>query len=216
MKRFVAAVSFAVGMASLPLQASIITNWSFETPPTAGSPSLATGSQYLTGWTVVTAEIAQVRNGDFSGISAAEGLYSLDLAGYHDSFPYGGVTQTLTTIPGGVYSVQFDVGSASGTATVQITAGDLLATGSSSTGNATASWQTYSGFFTASAASTDLTLLGLTASSGGTYIGLDNVVVNFDHQSETPEPSALWLAGLGGLGLLLLRRRSRGCRLPVR
>jgi hypothetical protein len=206
-KRFLATVSFAVVMVGVPLQANVVTNGSFETPATAGSPSLPAGSTYLLGWTVVNAELAQIRNGDFGGVFASSGTYSLDLTGYHDSSPYGGVTQTLTTIPGGVYSVQFDVGSVSGTATVQITAGDLIATQSSSNVTATDSWQTYSGFFTASAPTTDITLLGLAASAGGVYIGLDNVVVNFDHQADAPEPSALYLSGFGGLGLLLLRRR---------
>jgi len=160
------------------------------------------GSTYLTGWTVISAEIAQICPGCF-GITATDGLYSLDLTGYHDSAPYGGVSQTIATTPGETYTIQFDVGSL-GSAQVQVSAGSLLDVASStSTGFG---WTTYSSTFTALAATTDIQLTGF-STSNGYYIGLDNVIVT--DAPSVPEPGSLLLVGLGGLAVPLLARRRR-------
>src|SRR5450432_3739072 len=112
--------------------ANIVTNGSFEALPTPNSPSLIPGdATSLAGWTVIVAELAQISPVNPFGITASDGGYSLDLTGYHDSFPYGDVEQILTTIPGAIYSIQFDVASFNGTSSVQVSVGDLLDTGSS-------------------------------------------------------------------------------------
>lgn len=71
---------------SFSAHANLITNFNVEAPARPSTLSLLLGSVTLTGWTVTTAEIAQVRNGNFAGINAAHGPYSVDLTGSHDLF----------------------------------------------------------------------------------------------------------------------------------
>jgi hypothetical protein len=197
--------STALFALSFQCQANLLTNGSFEDPASAGAPSLAAGSTYLTGWTVVNAEIAQICPGCFS-VTASDGAYSLDLAGYHDNTPFGGVAQTIATTPGDVYSISFDVNSLAGTTSIAVTAGDLSDIGSSSAPFDT--WTTYSGFFTALDDNTPIELIG-SSSGNNTYVGLDNVVVNFDHAGAAPEPSTILLLLAGALLLPAVRQRAR-------
>jgi hypothetical protein len=134
----------------------------------------------------------------------------LDLTGYNDNpavaAPYwGGVEQTISTIPNAVYTIRFDVGSQPGTSSIQVSAGSLsdLASASSSGGF---QWTTYSATFTASGSSTTIDLIG-NWSSGDT-LGLDNVVVELEETGEdTPEPASALLACAAFAGIWLFRRR---------
>lgn len=188
--------------------ANLLTNGSFETPASAGSPSLPNGSTYLTGWTVINAEIAQIFPGAF-GITASNGLYSLDLAGYHDAAPYGGVRQVIATVSGAVYNISFDVGSISGTSGVKVLAGSLSNNGFST--STSLLWTTFSSTFTALGSTTAIDLIGLQPSSSGTYIGLDNVDVTLNRLPPTgvPEPDSLLLFGAGLFALFGVRRRTQ-------
>jgi hypothetical protein len=181
-------------------RAALVANGSFESPASAGSPSLSSGSTYLVGWMVINAEIAQIYPGDF-GITASDGSYSLDLAGYHDSSPYGGVQQDIVTTPSAVYDISFDVGAMSGTSGIEVTAGDLQDTGSSA--GSALTWTRFSSTFTAIGSTTTISLIGTQSSAGGTYIGLDNVVVQLDHlPSQVPSPASLALLSTGALLVL--------------
>lgn len=208
--RTVLASCISTVVLSVTAHANLITNFSFETPASAGSPSLVSGSTTLTGWTVINAEIAQIRNGDFAGLNAEDGTYSLDLTGYHDSSPYGGVQQTIATTPGATYSISFFVGAYNGVSTVGVTAGNLNTTASASAALAsnTQVWNQAYLQFVASGSSTPISLFGTAASAGGTYIGLDNVSVNLI-SSAVPEPATFSLAGLALLAFARLCDRTR-------
>jgi hypothetical protein len=182
-------------------QANLLANGSFESPASTGAPSLPLGSTALDNWVVTSAEIAQICAGCFS-LTASDGSYFLDLAGYHDAVPYGGVQQSFSTVAAGSYSISFDVGARNGTSRVSVSAGSLTATGESTGVGLT--WTRYTSTFTATGPTTTVTLTGLLASEGGTLIGLDNVVV-----VAVPEPTPVLMLGVGAAVLLLSRRARR-------
>src|SRR5947209_2037789 len=96
-------VLFAAGMlGSIPLKANVVnllTNGSFENPVGASGDftEIPNGSTALTGWTVITQEIAQINPGCCNSgtlpIPASDGNYFLDLTGVFTSM--GGVQQTV-------------------------------------------------------------------------------------------------------------------------
>jgi len=198
-------VVFAVALLSGSLRANLLTDGSFETPG-GGSGGYGGGSTALTGWTVINNGLWQIHSGDF-GIIAPDGNISLDLTGYNEApaanAPYwGGVEQTIITVPSAIYTIQFDVGSNGGTSSIQVSAGSLsdIAPVTSVSG---VTWATYSSVFTASSTSTTIDLIGYGTQSD--LVGLDNVVVEL---SQVPEPACLWLVSVGAATILLRRRRS--------
>lgn len=206
MNRLVTAL-YVLLLASSQVEASVISNGSFESLVSNDTPSLPIGSTYLDDWTVINAEIAHCLNCAGAG-SASEGSLSLDLTGYHDGTPYGGVEQLITTVPLQVYEISFDVGARNGTAAVQISAGTLLATGASTSGGNEVVWTKYKSTFTALGTTTAVDLVGTQSSWGGIFIGLDNVSV-----VPVPEPTA-GMALMGSLATLavLLHRGARPSR----
>lgn len=194
-------LALACGLA-LTVSAAVITNGSFETPDSQSSPSLAVGSTYLTGWTVIDAEVAQVWNTTFAQIPAFDGQYHVDLAGYHDSVPYGGVSQTIATTPGATYEVVFHIAALNGTTAVRVTAANLVDVASVVSPGGTQVWDTVTRQFTATGATTNLMFEGVTA-SGGNYIGLDDISVTA--LSAVPEPSTAMLV-FSAIWLLAARR----------
>ncbi len=197
-----------VVLLGVPLQANQLTNGSFETPDTGVSGGFGVGSTALTGWTVINNALWRIHSGDF-GIIAPDGSYSLDLTGNNEDAAarpplWGGVEQTIATIPGAIYTVQFDVGSQPGTSSVQVSAGSLLAL-ASSTSSSGFKWTTYNSTFTALGSSTTIDLIGYVSS--GDTLGLDNVDVEFQSSGEAPEPASWSLLGMGIAGLLWRRRR---------
>ena len=200
------AVGILFAVALQTANANLVTNGSFEMPLSVGSPSLPTGSTYLQDWTVIIAEIAHIFPGAF-GVIASDGDYSLDLSGYHDSIPYGGVRQVINTTPGAVYNISFDVGSMLADSAVLVSAGDLFSSGTSTATLPTGvTWTTFTSSFTAQGATTDIDLIGV-LSDAGNYIGLDNVVVTLASlPNNVPEPGTLLLVSAGLLTLGGLRR----------
>jgi hypothetical protein len=213
-------LGFLSGIAERAM-ADFITNGSFENTanfvPIAGDDamSLNPGATNITGWTVINAELAWIGPSNPFRVSASDGQYFLDLTGYHDSSPYGGITQTISTTPGATYALSFDLGStilynANGTAGITATAGSTTQNFFFTT-NLTNAWQNETMSFTAASNSTEIKLIGLSADPS--HIGLDNVSVSQSAPAPTPVPSSLAMlagaAAVGGIGAVVRRARRR-------
>ncbi len=149
------------------------------------APSLPLGSTKITGWKVVNAEIAWARNDNPYVSPAQKGDFHLDLTGFHDARPYGGVSQTIATTVGTSYKVSFYLGTYpsksdySGSVSVIVRAGSQSqpftydATGVTGPGVV---WKPFSYVFTATTPATAISIIGI-KSAGGHYLALDNVSV---------------------------------------
>ncbi len=167
-----------------------------------GLMSLPAGSTAIPGWTTLTAELAWVSNTNTFGAATPFGTFSLELTGYHDSQPYGGVMQTITTSPGQAYRLSLalasnaDYAGAGGQKVVSVTIGatdtTVTFTPTNATGNA---WQTFAVTFTATSGTTVIAIGGL-SSGGGIYLGLDAVSV----VPLTPVPTGLRITAAERVG----------------
>jgi hypothetical protein len=217
---------FAVTFALFPVgaQANLLTNGSFEN--TNGTfvgdvnktDELNSGSSVIPGWTTTNGvPTAWIQNGNPWAISASNGSFFLDLTGYSDVGTYGGVTQTVTTTPGTMYALTFDLGyggnsgAFGGPVSVRVSAGGSTSTFTSGSGSPNpAVWDTETFNFTASSATTQLTIIGL-STTGGDYIGIDNGDVELAAVTAVPEPNAAYLVGCAILMLAgpMISRRTR-------
>jgi hypothetical protein len=167
----------------------LLQNGSFENtsgtfaPDPSGGQSLAPGATVIPGWTVSGGELVWLAKTNHFGGAPAAGNYFLDLTGYHDSVPYGGVNQLVATTPGQQYQLTFslgtdeDVGSYRGPASVTATIGGAQPGAYTFTPPGTGNqWQTFSFDFQAASASTEIQVIGSKAAGGG-YLGLDNIRV---------------------------------------
>jgi hypothetical protein len=147
-----------------------------------------------------------LNSGAFS-ITAQNGNVSLDLQGYTDSAPYGGVSQDVATTPGTQYSLSFWIGVqnsisyAVGPASVTASAGSTSQTFTNTLSAAGIQWEQFNLDFTAPTSSTTISLSGA-STAGGAYIGLDNVTLTATGTStpSVPLPAAFWT----GLTLLVV------------
>ena len=217
-KLSMAALCFAAasGFAVAPVHAQIIQNGSFEQGNFSGDPSLAVGSTAIPGWTVTNAEIALGMNGIF-GLATPYGSQFLDLTGYHDSVPYGGVTQDIATTTGASYHLSFSLGADQSSdiyagpvsAAASAGGGSQVFTFTPPPGSAGNQWGTFGLDFIATGSTTPITIIG-TQSTGGQFIGLDNVSVT--PNAPVPEASTtislglLLMLGLGGVTVAKKRR----------
>ncbi len=166
--------------------ATLVANGSFESGSFTfggdGGADLAPSSTAISGWTIFTNHIAPLRTGNAYGIVAEEGDVSLDLQGYSDSSPFGGLQQTINTVAGEGYELSFWVGVdndssiAVGPATVTAIAGSASQQFTNTLTGQGNQWEQFQLDFTAAGSSTVISLVG-TSTAGGAYIGLDNVVV---------------------------------------
>jgi hypothetical protein len=201
-------------------QAALVTNGSFEsgtyTLGSDGGADLAPASTAITGWTVISNHVAPLGAGNIYGIVAQNGGVSLDLQGYSDSAPYGGVSQVISTTVGDQYDLSFWIGvnnsrsdsvaPAGVTASADATAAQTFTNTSTLSGQ---QWEKFDYDFTATSSATTLTLLGA-STAGGAYIGLDNVdVSDTSVVSSVPVPAAGW-TGLVLLGILTIAHRRFG------
>jgi|GEM_PF-940756 len=205
------------GTASNGLAQNLIVNGSFESgnypwgnsgagPDAADLPA---GSTAITGWTLTLGcDVSALQPGNPYGTVPEDGQVSIDLTGYQDHAPYGGVTQSISTVPGANYDLSFWVGIDNGNpadigpAAVTAFAGSASAVFANTlTGNGN-QWEQFNLPFTADSSPTTITVVGEFASSGH-YIGLDNVSV-----AAVPEPASLSLLTLTAPALLA-RRRSK-------
>jgi hypothetical protein len=187
---FALLVGFGQGVA----RANLITNGSFETGGNFTSYDNVAVSDNITmaGWTVVgqpgrTNPITWIYSGNF-GLTAQDGNYFLDLTGFQDGPPYGGVSQTISTSAGNSYSLSFYLGSSSYWGLPDgidvFIDGSLLPLASfTSTLTGTNNWEQETTSFTAAGPLTTISLIG---NSGIAYIGLDNVDVELTGIASVP------------------------------
>jgi hypothetical protein len=225
--KVISAVVFSVTAALLTgsAQANLISNGSFETAsdgsllPALTGPglSLPNGNTAMADWTVIGGTagdgLAWLGKNNQYGPTTPFGNYFLDLTGYADRTPYFGVEQTISTVAGQSYVLTFNLGvdQSNGlysgpigvTATAGSTAGGVNDYNPVGVGSI---WQSFTLDFTASTASTLITIQGV---QGNQYIGLDEVSVNA--ASSTPETStwAMMLIGFSGFAFVGYRRAKK-------
>ena len=160
-----------------------ITNFSFESGTFVndgnGTMVLPLGSTVMTGWTVVTDQVAWIISPNPWGLSAQDGNRFLDLTAYPAGAPFGGVSQTLATSIGHTYRVNYYLGTYTSRwggppVSILASAGGTSQTCTVSTTSTQSTWTLCSMLFTANSVSTTLSFVG---SAGFQYIGLDNVSV---------------------------------------
>jgi uncharacterized protein DUF642 len=168
--------------------ANLLANGSFEAGTYSfggdGAQNLAPGSTTINEWTIITNNVAPIQAANVYSILPEDANVSLDLQGYTDSSPYGGVQQTIATIAGAQYQLKFwigvqnDLGIAVGPASVTATAGSTSQNFINSLTGPGNQWQQFTMNFAATSLTTTISLSGLTT-QGGAYIGLDNADVEF-------------------------------------
>lgn len=175
----------------LPMRSAqeLVLNGSFEDPfgsfvaDSYGLMALVPASTAIPGWKTTHAELAWVRNGNTFGAESPFGEFFLDLTGYHDRPPYGGVEQVLATVPGEDYSFSLSLGSnssypgAGGQKQVMVTAGLGSAIFTfDPAGKVEHEWHTFSFVFSADSGATTIGISGLRA-GGGVFLAVDKVSV---------------------------------------
>jgi len=172
--------------AAAPVGPELIRGGSFENtagsfiPDGNGVMSLAVGSTAIPGWTTTGAELAWGMNGNAFGPRTPHGTLFLDLTGYHDAPPYGGIAQTIATVPGQAYQLTFSLGADSGRPayrgpmSVLVSAASAAQSFTSFPFDPGMQWQPFEFYFRAVAAATTLQITG-TRSDGGQFLGLDGL-----------------------------------------
>jgi Protein of unknown function (DUF642) len=215
------AVAFALLISARSAEANLITNGSFENGAFVDNTSqntmdLAPGSTAMTGWTVTSANLAWIGPTNPFGLSASDGSYFLDLSGYHDNKPYGGVAASTAraTVIGQQYDVSFALGSDRNYDTqspsIQVDVSGNPANGTFTAGtiaDAVDRWQTFNFLFVATSASTTIEFDGVGADNQK-YVGLDNVSVTAVPEVSTAISGLLLLLPFGVGMLRILRTRA--------
>jgi hypothetical protein len=205
--------SIAAGLSlATAAQANLLANGSFEVPtvPPGTFVNFATGSNAITGWTVIGPPVSVV-SGTFGApnFPAQDGIQWLDMTG--PTSGGGGVQQAVATTPGQTYNLSFFVGTGFGTtSTVGVLIdGSQIATRTNSTPGAVINWEEFTVSFTAASASTLVGFQNLDP-IGDDSNGLDNVSLDLAPARPVgaPEPSVLLLLAPALAGFGFLRRRN--------
>jgi hypothetical protein len=193
---------------------NLVSNGSFETPISSGIATFGTGSTSITGWTVIGASDISVLLNGIGGIVPDDGQQFLDLTGTRDNQGvYSGVSQTLSTLDGVAYTLQFALGNYSqnpGITGIAVTAGSAAQTFTLARPASGFVWETFSLNFLGGVGGS--TLISFTGTNGGFYTGLDDVYVESVSAPVTPavpEPGtwAMLVAGFGLVGMVSRRQR---------
>jgi hypothetical protein len=143
------------------------------------SMSLRPDSKPLAGW-AITNVVQWIGTPNPWNFEAVDGKFLLDLTGYVDAPPYGGVSQTISTHPGAKYMLSFYIGTMesapdpmlSGPVSI-IASADSTSVEFSPTPNGEGNkWQRVHMEFTATSTNTVIIIQGTKAKN---YIGLDQV-----------------------------------------
>jgi hypothetical protein len=167
-----------------------------------GTMILPVGSTTMTGWTVIGDELAWIISPNSWALSAQDGNRFLDFTAFPTGAPFGGVQQTLATVVGDLYQVNYFLGTytqrwGGPPVSIQASAGgtDQVCTVNQPSSQST--WTLCSMSFIAASTSTALSFLG---TAGVQYIGLDNVSVEDLGPTtlpQVPEPTSMTLLGSG-------------------
>lgn len=192
----------AVAALSLNAQAAVIANGGFD--DYTGTPANGDLISSLTpaDWSVTGTSDDQVQlKTTGGGMSPQDGGYYLGIF-----TPSNGVAQTFDTVNGQEYEVTFYLGR-QGTDTPTV---DLNVDGSASLHDSSIlinstqdTWAQHTISFTADSLSTTLSFVENASSASGT----SDVFVDTVSITAVPEPSSAALLGLGGLALILRRRK---------
>ena len=230
-------LALALGAVAVPASAAnLLVNGDFETPtPPAGGYLTFSGGDSFTGWNVVGPNAGVfLIDTDYAetGVTfpAQSGRASIDLTGYANQGPDAGISQTVSTIAGQLYTLSFWVGNADGsgnsnyllpsTVRLSINGGALQDFTNSDTTPFTTNWKFFSTSFTATGGATSIAFFNGTDLADA-ETGLDNVVLD-GPAGPVPEPAAwtLMIVGLAAAGARLRTRLSplaaRGERNAVR
>jgi hypothetical protein len=163
---------------------NLLVNGSFEAGAFSdsgnGTQQLLAGSTDMSGWTVMTDDVAWITNANPFGVTASEGVMCLDLTGYTDAAPGGEVNQVVPTTVGQLYQLSFDLGvipdqpTFAGPITVAASAGSSWMSFTHNPEGVGMQWGTYGLEFVATSETTSITI---GAVSGQYFVGLDNVVL---------------------------------------
>lgn len=212
--RFLFALYTAVMLGS-PGQAVLVNGGFEDTAATfvdngQNTMELSVGSTAIPGWSIIGDTVAWIDTPNPYGLAANEGDYFLDLTNYQAGAPFGGVTQTISTMAGHKYLLTFDLGSSSRwglpdglTATAGSASQSFL-----STLTGINNWENHVLEFTASG---DTTVISFRGNAGNNYIGLDNVTIRDLGVGGVPEPAtwAMLLTGFGAMGVRMRRGRPK-------
>ena len=200
-------------------ETNLLINGSFESasinvvgPSFSEVVSLRGGSTSIQGWTVLGA-VVQWYGGPTLDLAASDGTKFLDLTALSTRVPYAGVRQTVSTVPGQIYSLSFEVSSRADlttpvtvrTSLSAVMSGPRLQTFTTPMVISGQAWTRFSLDFMAANSSTTLDISGFSASG---HTGLDKVSLI---ATPIPEPGrwTMMLAGLVVLIAVMRRRRQR-------
>jgi hypothetical protein len=216
-------------------RADLIIDGGFENPgvPVGGNITYSVGETIDSVWTVIGSPLGNIsvlsefqNAGPNLMYTAHTGVQEIDLTGGTDNGAATGLEQTISTVTGFQYTLDFWVGNVNASPpdwpasvavqldgiTVETVTNTNVATYGSS-GVAPANWELFSYNFTATGNTTTVGFLDNVPADVG-FNGLDDVSVN---AAASPEPSTMFLLG-AGLLLIGIRRdgnRSRGEKVRI-
>lgn len=189
--------------------AALFANGDFEVTDLADNTSTA-ASGSITGWTVVGAGVVHRDGSFFGGTIAGSGPNAPAFDGrqyvhFNDGATGAGssIFQTFDTVIGTEYTVSFSIAGGDFDGSSHQIIADASGLGGLTQAATNNTWSSHAFNFTATGTSTTLTFTDdLQAGGASSDLLLDGVSV-----TAVPEPSSSALLGIGGLALILRRRK---------